>query len=93
MGGAIAAAVLGGESLEDAQDRLSRPAARFEPRSDRSAYDALHLYGEAERAVAPLSHALARMTQPTASPRRDWRAGRPPPSVAAPSAVPPTRHS
>ncbi|WP_406858134.1 FGGY-family carbohydrate kinase [Alsobacter sp. KACC 23698] len=68
VGGAIAAAVMGGESLEDAQDRMSRPAARFEPRSDRSAhFDALfHLYREAERAVAPLSHALARMTQPTA---------------------------
>jgi xylulokinase len=69
LGGAIAAAVLHGESLEDAQARLSRPARRFEPRPGmRQHYDALFtLYREAERALAPLSHALAGMTRPSAS--------------------------
>ncbi|PSC05633.1 carbohydrate kinase [Alsobacter soli] len=62
LGGAIAAAAaLDGEPLAAAQDRLARPAARFEPNRQRAAaLERLYgLYRQAEQALAPLSHALA----------------------------------
>lgn len=65
--GAVAFAALGVHaSLEDAQRAMARPRRRFIPRPDASAaYDGLFAQFEAaERALAPISRALAQATSP-----------------------------
>ncbi|GGH09896.1 carbohydrate kinase [Alsobacter metallidurans] len=67
LGGAIAAAAAAdGETLEAAQERLAAPAAVYRPAPARAArLDASYaLFRQAEAALTPISHALAKLGPP-----------------------------